>query len=251
MSQGAARAGSPGRYALVTGAAGGIGLAVVQRLRREGYQVVATDLREARALPDGVRFVPFDLAGATDWSPLLETFEETGLHCLVNAAGLALFDDDGSVLGTDEEVWTRTLQVNLHALRRLLVAAVPLLRRHGGSVVNVASIAGLRGMDSPLDAYQVSKAAVVSLSRSLALQLGPDGVRVNTVCPGAILTPMIEYLYERDPSRRTDMESRTPLRRLGRPEDVAGAVAFLASDESAFVTATDLVVDGGWTAQVV
>jgi NAD(P)-dependent dehydrogenase (short-subunit alcohol dehydrogenase family) len=105
-------------------------------------------------------------------------------------------------------------------------------------------------MDSPLDAYQVSKAAVVSLSHSLALQLGPEGIRCNTVCPGAILTPMIEYLYERSPERRDDMEARTPMRRLGLPEDIAGAVAFLLSEDASFITAIDLVVDGGWTAQI-
>jgi NAD(P)-dependent dehydrogenase (short-subunit alcohol dehydrogenase family) len=105
-------------------------------------------------------------------------------------------------------------------------------------------------MDAPLDAYQVSKAAVVSLSRSLALQLGPEGIRVNTVCPGAILTPMIEPLYTHDPARRTNMEQRTPLRRLGMPEDIANAVSFLLSEQASFITATDLVVDGGWTAQI-
>jgi NAD(P)-dependent dehydrogenase (short-subunit alcohol dehydrogenase family) len=105
-------------------------------------------------------------------------------------------------------------------------------------------------MDSPLDAYQVSKAAVVSLTRSLALQLGPEGIRANTVCPGAILTPMIAPLYVENPARRTDMEERTPIRRLGLPEDIANAIAFLLSEQASFITATDLVVDGGWTAQI-
>jgi NAD(P)-dependent dehydrogenase (short-subunit alcohol dehydrogenase family) len=136
-------------------------------------------------------------------------------------------------------------------LRHLTVAAIPLLRNGTGrSIVNVASTAGIRGMDSPLDAYQVSKAAVVSLSRSLALQLGPDGIRVNTVCPGAILTPMIEPLYEENPARRTNMEERTPLRRLGLPDDIANAILFLLSEQASFITATDLVVDGGWTSQI-
>ncbi|MET0977798.1 MAG: SDR family oxidoreductase, partial [Paeniglutamicibacter terrestris] len=93
-------------------------------------------------------------------------------------------------------------------------------------------------------------AAVVSLSRSIALQLGPVGIRCNTVCPGAILTPMISSLYDESPERRQDMEMRTPLRRLGLPEDVASAVSFLLSDLASFVTGTNLVVDGGWTAQI-
>jgi NAD(P)-dependent dehydrogenase (short-subunit alcohol dehydrogenase family) len=241
------------RLALVTGAAGGIGAAVVRRLASDGCAVVATDVRaEADVdLPDGVRYLQVDLLSEAEIGGLFTTMGEMPLDYLVNTAGVALFDKDGSTLQTPEEVWDVTLGVNLHALRRLTSHAVPLLRAGSGRcIVNVASIAGLRGMDAPLDAYQVSKAAVVSLTRSLALQLGPEGIRCNTVCPGAILTPMISDLYERSPARRADMEQRTPLRRLGTPEDVAGAVAFLVSSDAAFVTGTDLVVDGGWIAQI-
>lgn len=238
------------RTALVTGAGGGIGAAIVRRLAADGMQVRATDVRPAGEvdLPDGVEYVAFDLLSG-DPAELFAGWDR--LDHLVNAAGVALFDDDGSVLTVAEKVWDLTLGVNLHALRRLTAVAVPLLRHGSGrSIVNIASTAGVRGMDSPLDAYQVSKAAVVSLTRSLALQLGPEGIRCNTVCPGAVLTPMIDYLYDRDPARRVDMEQRTPLRRLGLPEEIAGAVAFLLSEDAAFVTATDLVVDGGWSAQI-
>jgi NAD(P)-dependent dehydrogenase (short-subunit alcohol dehydrogenase family) len=239
--------------ALVTGAAGGIGLAIVERLARDGHRVVATDVKpvDSVSMPEGAEYVAFDLLRETDYSPLLDRFED-GLDYFVYAAGVAMFDDDGSLLDVREEVWETTLAVNLHAVRRLTVAVVPLLRKGTGkSVVLISSIAGTRGMDSPLDAYQVSKAAVVSLSRSIGIQLGPEGIRCNTVAPGAILTPMIDYLYTRAPERRVDMERRTPMRRLGLPSDIAGAVAFLLSEDAAFVTSTDLVVDGGWSAQVV
>ncbi len=239
------------RTALVTGAGGGIGLATAVRLAADGAHVLATDIKpRPDGLPAEVCYVAFDLNGG-DSTALLAHLDSDSLDYLVNAAGVALFDRDGSVFDTDESVWDLTLGVNLHGLRHLCVAAVPLLRRGAGkAIVNVASTAGLRGMDSPLDAYQVSKAAVVSLTRSLALQLGPEGIRVNTVCPGAILTPMIEPLYIADTARRTDMEKRTPLRRLGAPEDIANAISFLLSEQASFVTATDLVVDGGWTAQI-
>jgi NAD(P)-dependent dehydrogenase (short-subunit alcohol dehydrogenase family) len=239
------------RTALVTGAGGGIGLAVATRLAADGIAVLATDVKPRPAnLPASVQYSAFDLLG-DDPANLLAALDGTSLDYLVNAAGVALFDRDGSVLDTDEVVWDTTLGVNLHALRHLTVAAIPMLRRGAGrSIVIVASTAGVRGMDTPLDAYQVSKAAVVSLSRTLALQLGPEGIRVNTVCPGAILTPMIEPLYEEDPARRTNMEQRTPLRRLGTPDDIANAVAFLLSEKASFITATDVVVDGGWIAQI-
>ncbi|MGE2729215.1 SDR family NAD(P)-dependent oxidoreductase [Mycolicibacterium vaccae] len=238
------------RTALVTGAGGGIGAATVARLAADGVHVVATDIAEGvRELPPGVDYVRFDLLTG-DPEDLLARVPGDALDYLVNAAGVAMFDRDGSSLEVDESVWELTLGVNLHGMRRLTVASVPRLRAgQGKSIVNVASIAGLRNMDSPLDAYQVSKAAVVSLTRSLALQLAPDRIRANTVCPGAILTPMIEPLYEENPARRTNMEERTPLGRLGLPEDIAGAIRFLLSDEASFVTATDLVVDGGWIAQ--
>lgn len=240
------------RTALVTGAGGGIGLATAQRLAADGCRVVATDIKTSRPaeLPDEVQYIPFDLRSG-DLNQLLLPFDDGSLDYLVNAAGVAFFDRDGSALEADESVWDITLGVNLHATRALIAAALPAIRNgQGRSIVNVASIAGTRGMDSPLDAYQVSKAAIVSLSRSLALQLGPENIRCNTVCPGSILTPMIEHLYVEDPSRRTNMEERTPMRRLGFPDEIAAAIAFLLSDQASFVTATDLVVDGGWSAQV-
>jgi short-subunit dehydrogenase len=135
----------------------------------------------------------------------------------------------------------------------MTIAAMPYLRRtgRGAAMVHIGSIAGLRSMDSPMDAYQISKAAVISLSRTLAVQLGPEGIRSNTVCPGAILTPMVSPLYDEAPDRRTRMEQKTPLRRLGMPEDIANAAAWLLSEQASFVTGADLVVDGGWSVQIV
>ncbi|GAA2124893.1 SDR family NAD(P)-dependent oxidoreductase [Nocardioides bigeumensis] len=239
--------------ALVTGAGGGIGLAVTHALQARGVQVTAADLKpvpESLAGLDGVHYHRVDLTDADELSGLVALVGDRLDH-LVNAAGVAWFDRDGSALDLPEEVWARTMSINFDVTRRLTVALLPALRAgRGRSIVHVASVAGLRGMDSPLDAYQVSKAAVISLSRSLAIQLGPDGVRSNTVCPGSILTPMVAPLYEASPARRADMEARTPLRRIGSPEEVAEAICFLLSEAASFITGTDLVVDGGWTAQV-
>jgi len=237
---------------LVTGAAGGIGSAIVARLRGAGRRVIATDVRLPAAADrvEGAIYVAEDLRDPTAAARLAAAVPEGILDGLVNAAGVAMFGRDGSVFDVEDDTWDDTMRVNLDGMRRLTRAALPLLRSgRGRSIVNIASIAGTRGMDSPLDAYQVSKAAVVSLSRSIAIQLGPEGIRCNTVCPGAISTAMIDPLYQATPARRDDMLARTPLRRLGTPEDVAAAVEFLLSDDASFITALDLIVDGGWSAQ--
>lgn len=243
------------RTALVTGAGSGIGLATALRLVQGGYKVCALDINEVPSglAAAGVTAVRADITDATSLHHALEDCLGDGaLTSLVNAAGVAFFGRDVSALDADEDLWRDTLEVNLEGTRRMTAAALPFLRRADrAAMVHVASIAGLRGMDSPMDAYQVSKAAVVSLSRSIAIQLGPQGIRSNTVCPGAILTPMIAPLYDKSPKRRHRMEQKTPLRRLGTPEDVAAAICWLLSDEAAFVTGTDLVVDGGWLAQIV
>lgn len=241
------------RTAVVTGAGGGIGESVVLRLARDGIRVLAVDVKEAPAALQRASGVEYMVADLTSESAIDAVVSAVGPHLdyLVNAAGVAWFDRDGSVLDIDDTTWHQVMSINLDVMRRMSGALMPALRAGSGkSMVHIASIAGLRSMDSPLDAYQVSKAAVISLSRALALTVAHDGIRSNTVCPGAILTPMIEYLYEEDPSRKTRMEERTPLGRLGRPEDIADAVFFLLSEQASFITGIDLVVDGGWIAQI-
>lgn len=244
-----------GQTAVVTGAGGGIGEATVRLLAGAGVRVVAVDLKDPE--PDllaagDIVFLREDLTDHEAIRRILSAIPGDGaLDYLVNAAGVAWFERDGSALDIGEDVWQSVMSINFGAMRRLSVASVERLRRGSGrSMVHVASIAGLRSMDSPLDAYQVSKAAVISMSRALCLDLAADRIRSNTVCPGAVLSPMIEYLYDEDPSRRARMEDKTPLGRLGTPADMADAIAFLLSARASFITGTDLVVDGGWIAQI-
>jgi NAD(P)-dependent dehydrogenase (short-subunit alcohol dehydrogenase family) len=239
-----------GRSAIVTGAGGGAGLAIAEALHDEGCRVVGVDLKDPPAT------YPADscyLRGDVTDPGLPETAVERaikafgGLDHLVNAAGVAWFGTDASVADISDEIWERVLAVNLTAPMRFARAAVPALRAGSGrAMVHIASVAGLRATDEPMDAYQVSKAALISLSRALALNLAADGIRSNTVCPGAIDTPMLAGIYAADPARRDRMRERVPLRRMGRPEDVARACLYLLSDEASYVTGTDLVVDGGW-----
>jgi NAD(P)-dependent dehydrogenase (short-subunit alcohol dehydrogenase family) len=243
------------RVAFVTGAGGGMGYQIAADLAKVGARVFAVDLKEPSAPdPEGpdrsIHYWQFDITEEDRVAGALgEVFAECGrLDYVVNAAGVCWWDRDGSVADMDREVWQRVLDINLTAAMLVCRHSIPLLRRTGGGAfVHVASVAGLRTSDGSTDAYQVSKAGLISLSRGIAMQYGPEGIRSNTICPGAILTPMIQPLYDEDPARAVRMANRTPLRRLGTPDDISSACRFLLSDDASFITGADIVVDGGWT----
>jgi NAD(P)-dependent dehydrogenase (short-subunit alcohol dehydrogenase family) len=239
-----------GRNAIVTGAGGGMGRRIAADLLAAGATVTAIDLKPRPADLDGTACV-YEQLDVTDYDAVQAVVRQAHqrhgrLDYVVNAAGVGWFDRDRSLVDTDLGVWERVLDINLTAAMYVSRCSIPLMREHGGALVHVGSVAGLRNSDGPMDAYQVAKAGLISMSRAIALTYGPDHVRSNTVCPGAILTPMIEPLYDADPARRRRMEQRTPLRRLGTPHDVSAACLFLLSDQASFITGVDLVVDGGW-----
>ncbi|MDX1742437.1 MAG: SDR family oxidoreductase [Ruegeria sp.] len=249
-----------GRVALVTGAGRGIGLAVARALAAQGAKVEAVDLMLPERSDPGDGAIHFSTVDLTKDDQVRAAIEQIGskyerLDMVVNCAGICLFERDGSVCASADAVLDLTFDVNLKGMIRVVRAAVPLMRATGGgAMVHVASIVGLRNMENiidggPADAYQMSKAAVVSLSRSLAMQLAGDRIRSNTVCPGAVSTPMTSEIYEQS-DRVEKMEGRTPLGRIGRPEDVANAVLFLLSDRAEFITGVDLAVDGGLLAKL-
>jgi len=241
------------RCALITGASRGIGRAAAAALARDGWAVCVNYL-ERRDAAEGLvsellaqdraaLAVQADVADREAVERMVRTASETlgPVELLVNNAGIShqgLFQD------VDDALWERMLAVNLTGPRNAIRAVLPhMLSEKRGCIVNISSIWGLRGGSCEVT-YACTKAAVVGLTRSLALELAPSGIRVNCVAPGCIETDMVRALGE---ETRVMLVEETPLARLGRPEDIAEAVAFLASDRAAFITGQVLTSDGGFT----
>jgi NAD(P)-dependent dehydrogenase (short-subunit alcohol dehydrogenase family) len=250
-----------GKTALVTGGAMGIGKACCELFAREGANVVVTDVeeKEGRQVAEGIRahggearFVKLDVTQEKDWEGAFAFAREHygGLDVLVNNAGIAI---TGDVEHATLEDWRRTQRVNLEGVFLGTKYGVLAMKERGGSIVNLASIEGLIG-DPTIAAYNASKAGVVLLTKSAALYCAREGygIRVNSVCPGYIWTPMVENYIKSTADPQATMEyvkALHPVGRLGEPDDVAYGVLYLACDESKFVTGTELVIDGGYTAR--
>jgi meso-butanediol dehydrogenase/(S,S)-butanediol dehydrogenase/diacetyl reductase len=237
-----------GRVAIVTGGASGIGAATATALGAEGARVVVADFDRERG-PNVAR----ESGGTFEWVDVAEPGQVTRLvadtartmgrlDVLVASAFATAF---GSIESLGLAEWSRTLDVTLTPVFTGLRAAIPAMRAQGGgAVVNVASISGLGG-DRGLAAYNAAKAGVINLTRTAALELARAGIRVNAVCPGLIATPALQRAFSRLPEREESARAAVPVGRFGRPEEVARAILFLASDDASYVTGTTLVVDGG------
>lgn len=171
-----------------------------------------------------------------------------GIDVLYNNAGI-FPEGDHSVTDTEEKVWDQVLAVNVKGVYLVCKHGIPeLLKRGGGSIINVASFVALVGCSVPQDAYTASKGAVIALTKSLAVQFGPKGIRSNAICPGPIETPLLTEWLLKEPKEKAKRLNRIPMGRFGRPEDVVNLALHLASDESAWTNGAALVVDGGITA---
>jgi NAD(P)-dependent dehydrogenase (short-subunit alcohol dehydrogenase family) len=246
-----------GRHALVTGGASGIGAATVKELVRAGAIVWVADINvaaaEAVASAAGTaKVLHLDVTSPASISAAVARVER--LDILVNNAGIGHV---GSIVNTDPEDFDRLWNVNVRAVYLVTRAFLPLLfaaaghHEAVGAIVNIASVSGLVGIKQRF-AYCTSKGALVAMTRQLAVEY-PKTLRVNAVCPGTVQTPFVEGFLEKYHKQnkdevRAELRARQPMGRMGRPEEVASMVRCLASDEAAFVTASLLTVDGGWTA---
>jgi cyclopentanol dehydrogenase len=244
-----------GKIALISGGARGQGAAEARLFAGEGARVIIGDVRDelcqktadeinANAGSSVVRAIRLDVTRAADWRTAVDTCQREfgGLDVLVNNAGIA---NVKGIEETEEEEWDSIVNINQKGVWLGMKAAVPAMRRRGGgSIINISSIYGIIGSPGSA-AYHGTKGAVRLLTKAAAVQYAGEKIRVNSVHPGVILTPMVDIVPREDLQPLIEM---APMKRGAQPEEVGWAVVFLASDEASFVTGTELVVDGGYTA---
>jgi NAD(P)-dependent dehydrogenase (short-subunit alcohol dehydrogenase family) len=250
-----------GKVAVITGAGSGIGRVAASLFASEGAKVVVADVlgdqaeaavADIEASGGAARAVAVDVSDEDQVRSMVQVAVDTygGLDVLFNNAGI-FPGDDGGILDTPPATWERVMQVNLKGVWLGCRAAVPaMLDSGGGSIVNVASFVALVGAATAQMAYTASKGGVLAMTRELAVEYARQGIRANSICPGPIETPLLAELLA-DPDRRQRRLVHIPIGRFGRPDEIAKAALFLASDDASFVTGSALVVDGGITAAYV
>ncbi|WP_261624023.1 3-oxoacyl-ACP reductase [Nesterenkonia marinintestina] len=241
-----------GRVATITGGASGIGLATARRLAHEGAQVVIADIvdqERGRAAADSVGgvFIRTDVTDDDDVARLFtETRERFGrVDVAFNNAGIAP-DDDNSILDTGLDAWRRVQEVNLTSVYLCCRHVIPIMQEQGrGSIINTASFVAVMGAATSQISYTASKGGVLSMTRELGVEFAKQGIRVNALCPGPVNTPLLQELFAADPEKAQRRLVHLPMGRFAEADELAAAVAFLASDDSSFITASEFLVDGG------
>lgn len=240
-----------GRVVVVSGAGSGLGLASARRMAAEGARIVAVDIDEpaaaAAAKDTGGEFVVADVASEDQVRDLFDGVAERHgrIDVAFNNAGISPAEDD-SILTTGLDAWRRVQEVNLTSVYLCCKYVLPHMLAAGrGSIINTASFVAVLGSATSQISYTASKGGVLALSRELGVQFAREGIRVNALCPGPINTPLLAELFAKDPERAARRLVHVPMGRFGEPDEIAAAVAFLASDDSSFITASEFLVDGG------
>jgi NAD(P)-dependent dehydrogenase (short-subunit alcohol dehydrogenase family) len=243
-----------GRTALITGGSGGIGLSIVKKLIKNKIKVIILDINTPSKKILLNKFIEFKKIDLSDYKNLQLCLTELKkkykkIEYVINAAGVLWFDKDVSLEKIEINTWDKVFSINLNSIVIVLQSILPQMKKNEfGSIVHISSIDALSGDNKPQDAYGSSKAALLRLSKSISIQFADKNIRSNSILPGPIETPMQER-WKKNPESKKNLSNVIPLRRVGKPGDIASSTMFLLSDESSFITGTELIVDGGLRAK--
>ena len=244
-----------GKSAVITGASGGMGIECVKKLNKAGLNILMLDIKNPPAnLLKKNKKIEFKKVDVTDFNQLKKIInkfynQNKSIDYLINTTGVLWFDRDVSATQIDFEVWERVLEINLKSMAYLSKLIIPKMKKKKfGSMVHISSVDALSGDDKPQDAYGASKAAMIRLSKSLAIQFASYNIRSNIILPGPIDTTMQDR-WKKDPKAKKQLSRMIPLQRIGKPEDIANTILFLLSNEGSYITGTEIIVDGGLTAK--
>ena len=244
-----------GKSAVITGACGGMGLEVSKSLSKNGISVLMLDIKapDKSFLEKNQKcvFKKVDVTNVKKLKSEIDHFykKNNSIDYLINTTGVLWFNKDVSAVDIQTTTWDKVFEINLKSMMYLSKIIVPLMKKNQfGSMVHISSIDALSGDDKPQDAYGASKAAMIRLSKSLAIQFASNNIRSNIILPGPIETGM-QKRWKKNPKAKKNLEKFIPLNRVGKPTDISNACVFLLSDEANYITGTEITVDGGLTAK--
>ena len=243
-----------GKSAIISGGSGGMCLAIVCKLIEAKIRILIIDIKEPPKKILNNKLISFAKIDLTEFIEIKKTVKKftdstKRVDYLINAAGILMFNEDIGVEKINIKVWNKVFDINLTSMVYLLKCVIPFMKKNKyGSIVNISSVDALSGDDKPQDAYGASKAAMIRLSKSIAIQFAKNQIRSNTILPGPVETPMQDR-WKKDPKSKKNLSKFIPLQRIGRPEDIANVVIFLLSDNSDYITGSEITVDGGLTAK--
>ena len=244
-----------GKSAVITGASGGMGLEISKELSKNNISVLMLDLQSPNK--DFLKknknciFKKVDVTKFNKIKSHIDTFykKHKSIDYLVNTTGVLWFNKDVSAVKINPNIWDKVFEINLKSMMYLSKIIVPKMKKNKfGSMVHISSVDALSGDDKPQDAYGASKAAMIRLSKSFAIQFAPNNIRSNIILPGPIETGM-QVRWKKNPKAKRNLEKFIPLKKVGRPEDISNASIFLLSDQANYITGTELIVDGGITSK--
>ena len=241
-----------GKVAVVTGGSGGIGLDVSKKLAKLKIKVLILDINKPNISKNKfIYFEKVDLSNENEINQVINKFikKEKRIDYIVNAAGVLWFDKDIGLEKIKNDIWDKVFTINLKSMLIVVKKILPNMKKNKfGSIVNISSIDALSGDDKPQEAYGASKAAMIRLSKSIAIQYANKNIRSNSILPGPVDTPM-QKRWKKNPNAKKNLTKIIPLQRVGKPENIADTVLFLLSEQSCFITGTEIIVDGGLKAR--